>query len=145
VSAFSVPSRLKSAESGWFFPRFGNSHSIRPNLTVLAQANPDRLPRFVRDSEVAMKYVRLLGVLDWAHFPDRPDLRFSPEIQALPYAPFVAAYLVKIDQQLPYIADLHQYLVENPALVWVLGFPLKASSKFPWGFDVRASTLWRKQ
>lgn len=139
MSAFSVQSLLKPVESGWLFPGISHSNCARPNLTALAQTNPGRLPRFVRDSEVAMKYLRLLGILDWAHFPDRPDLRFSPDVQALPYAPFVAAYLVKIDQHLPCIADLHQYLVENPALVWVLGFPLKASSKFSWGFDVRAS------
>jgi len=139
MSAFSVQSLIKPAESSWLFLGISHSNCARPNLTALARTNPDRLPRFVRDSEVAMKYMRLLGILDWAHFPDRPDLRFSPDVQALPYAPFVAAYLVKIDQHLPYIADLHQYLVENPALVWVLGFPLKASSKFPWGFDVRAS------
>lgn len=139
MSALSVPSRLKPAALNWFSSGFSPSQTSRLNLTSLAQLNPARLPDFVRESEVAMKYLRLLGVLDWAHFPERPDLRFSPEIQALPYAPFVAAYLVKIDQHLPYIADLHQYLVENPALVWVLGFPLKTSGKFPCGFDVRAS------
>jgi hypothetical protein len=45
-------------------------------------------------------------MLDWQHFPDRPDQRFSPAEPPMPYAPLVAAYLVKIDQPIAYIADL---------------------------------------
>jgi hypothetical protein len=93
----------------------------------------------VRESAVALKYLRLLGPLDWDRFPDRPDQRFSLDCPPLSYAPLVAAYLVKIDQHLPYLADLREYLVQHPALVWVLGFPLVKSSTFSWGFDVEAS------
>jgi len=34
---------------------------------------------------------------------------------------------------------VRDYLVEHPALVWVLGFPLAPSRHFPWRFDVQAS------
>jgi len=34
---------------------------------------------------------------------------------------------------------LREYLVQHPALVWVLGFPLVPSNAFVWGFDVEAS------
>jgi hypothetical protein len=51
----------------------------------------------------------------------------------------VAAYLVKLEQQLPYMSRLRDYLAENPALVWLLGFPLTPDAHFPWGFDVQAS------
>jgi hypothetical protein len=111
----------------------------RPNLSALAELDERRLPRFVRESAVALKYLRLLGPLDWEHFPDRPDHRFSLDCPPLPYAPLVAAYLVKIDQHIPYVADLREYLVEHPALVWMLGFPLVKSSAFSWGFDADAS------
>lgn len=60
-------------------------------------------------------------------------------------APYVAAYLVKLDQEKRYMSDLRRYLVEHPALVWVLGFPLVASESSPWGFDVEASVPSRKQ
>ncbi|MCK6628815.1 MAG: hypothetical protein L6R45_27010 [Anaerolineae bacterium] len=36
----------------------------------------------------------------------------------------------------PFVAA---YLVEHPALVRVLGFPLEPSDRFAWGFDVQAS------
>jgi hypothetical protein len=57
----------------------------------------------------------------------------------VPYAPFTAACLVKVDQQIVYMARLRQYLVEHPALVWILGFPLVPCTHFSWGFDVEAS------
>lgn len=130
----SLPAWLPALLMGW-----GRRLVHRPTLSELARLPETRLPRFVRESEVALKYLKLLGMLDWIHFPDRPDQRFSPNEPPLPYAPFVAAYLVKIDRHIAYVADLWQYLIENPALVWVLGFPLKASQRFPWHFDVRAS------
>jgi hypothetical protein len=109
------------------------------SLSELATLPQTMLPAFVRESEVAVKYMQLLGMLDWPRFPDRPDQRFSPTEPPMPYAPLVAAYLVKIDLRLAYMADLWQYLIENPALVWVLGFPLCPSQAFAWGFDVKAS------
>jgi hypothetical protein len=109
------------------------------SLAALAQLDESRLPRFVRETAVAVKYLRLFGPLDWERLPERPDQRFSLDCPPLSYAPLVAAYLVKIDQHIPYMADLREYLVEHPALVWVLGFPLVTSSAFSWGFDVEAS------
>jgi len=85
-----------------------------------------------------MRYINLLGNLDWEHFPER-DLETDWGMPAVPFASFVAACLVKLDQQFVYMSHLHQYLVEHPALVWVLGFPLKPSTKYAWGFDTQAS------
>jgi hypothetical protein len=109
----------------------------RPNPHQLAQ-NPDLLPRFVRESPVAMRYLHLLEPLDWGRFPER-DLETDWGTAAVPYASFAAACLVKLDQPLVYMSHLHQYLVEHPALVWVLGFPVVSSLNYPWGFDVQAS------
>jgi hypothetical protein len=120
----------------WLHPRLPTQ---RLTLCKLGQMDETCLPRFVRESQVAMAYLHLLGPLDWRRFPDRPDQRFHPDRPPLSYTSFVAAYLVKIDQHLPYLADLRRYLVQHPALVWVLGFPLVKSSAFSWGFDVEAS------
>ncbi len=109
----------------------------RPDLHHLA-LNPADLPSFVRQSSIAMRYLRLLGPLAWQRFPER-DLETEWGIPTLPYAPFVAACLIKLDQQLAYMSNLRQYLVDHPALTWVLGFPLAPSSAYPWGFDVDAS------
>jgi hypothetical protein len=108
----------------------------RRNLHQLAQ-DPTALPRFVRESAVAMRYLHLLGPLAWDRFPER-DLETDWGMPTMPYAPFVAACLVKLDQHKAYMSKLREYLVEHPALVWVLGFPLVASSRYAWGFDVEA-------
>lgn len=111
---------------------------VRPNLAQLAQVGA-ALPRFVADCAVARKYLELLGPLDWANFPERDPHRPWPGPTPAPRAPFVAAFLVKLHEGKSYMSHLRDYLVEHPALVWVLGFPLEPSERFAWGFDVEAS------
>jgi hypothetical protein len=116
----------------------------RPDLQQLAQRPPDQLPTFVRNCPVAMKYLALLGALDWAHFPARPGGRAWPGPTPAPRAPFAAAYLVKLAEEKRHFGQLRTFLVEHPALVWVLGFPLVPDPAAPWGFDVAASVPSRK-
>lgn len=116
----------------------------RPALSVLAD-QAEQLPEFVRACPVAMKYLRLLGPLDWAHFPERGGGRAWPGSPPQPRAPYVAAYLVKLHEQKRYMSQLRAFLVEHPALVWVLGFKLEANATSPYGFAVEASVPSRKQ
>jgi hypothetical protein len=62
--------------------------------------DPTQLPRFVRESAVAMRYLHLLGPLNWSAFPDRDLERFRYR-PPLPYAPFAAACLVKLEEAKP--------------------------------------------
>jgi hypothetical protein len=110
---------------------------IPRDLHHLASANGS-LPSFVRESPVVMHYLHLLGPLAWHEFPER-DPRRDWGIPAVPYAPFAAACLVKLDQRIIHMSHLRQYLLEHPPLVWALGFPLVISKNSPWGFDVEAS------
>lgn len=137
MTSFSIISPFGQFRQPWRVftrPKIGQT---RPNLHVLAQ-QPTRLPRFVRESAVAIRYLQLLGPLAWDQFPER-NLCHKKGFPAVPYAPFAAAYLVKLDQRLVSMAQLRQYLVDHPALVWLIGFPLTPSSQFSWGFDVEAS------
>jgi hypothetical protein len=112
---------------------------IRPCLSRLAQADPAELPAFVRNCSVARRYLDLLGPLKWEHFPERDPHRPWPGPQPQPRAPYVAAFLVKLEEQKRYMSDLRLFLIEHPALVWVLGFLLVPSDQFEYGFDVNAS------
>jgi len=125
------PTRLRHAT------RRRDSSDRRPGLHQLAQ-DPALLPRFVRESPVARRYLDLLGPLAWHEFPER-DALTAWGAPTLPYAPFVAACLVKLDQQFAYMSQPRHYLVDHPALVWLLGFPLVPSRDYPWGFDADAS------
>jgi hypothetical protein len=116
----------------------------RPNLTVLAQ-QPAQLPDFVRACPVAQKYLKLLGDLDWANFPERPSNRPWPGSAPQPRAPYVAAYLVKLQEEKRYMSQVRTFLIEHPALVWLLGFKLQPDPTAPYGFDVAASVPSRKQ
>ncbi len=123
-------------------PLLGPLTAPRP----LPLASPDLpLPAFVAACPVARKYRDLLGTLDWAHFPERSCDRPWPGITPAPRAPFVAAYLVKLHEHHPSMPALRTFLVEHPALVWLLGFTLVPDPTSPFGFDVAASVPTRRQ
>jgi len=103
------------------------------------------VPAFVAECPVARRYLALLGPLDWAHFPERPTQRPWPGSPPAPRAPYVAAFLVKLNEGLRSMGKLRRYLVEHPALVWLLGFPLVADPAAPHGFDVERSVPLRRQ
>ena len=112
---------------------------VRPKLGLL---NSEDLPKTVQECPVCQKYLRLLGTLDWKNFPKRPS---KPGIIPEDRRPYLAAYLVKINQKLTCMSDLRTYLLEHPTLVWLLGFPLVPDLQSPWGFDVPASVPTRQQ
>jgi len=110
----------------------------RPHLGELAQLEAS-LPPSVRECEVALKYLHLLGPLDWANFPERERAYPWPGPTPHPRAAYVAAFLVKLHEGKEYMSELRDYLAEHPALVWLLGFNLEPSDQFRWGFDVEAA------
>jgi hypothetical protein len=83
--------------------------------------NREQLPRWVRRSPVAMRYLDLLSPLAWDQLPARAPRPHSQE-PAVPYAAFAAACLIKLDQQLVSMPKLRDYLVDHPQLGWLLGF-----------------------
>jgi len=117
----------------------------RPNPAQLAALDQESLPCLVRQSPTTLRYLHLLGDLDWGHFPERPNNRAWPGPTPARRAPYVAAFLVKIEEDKTYMSGLRTFLVEHPALVWLLGFPLVPDPNSLWGFDVQASVPSRKQ
>jgi hypothetical protein len=57
----------------------------------------------------------------------------------------VPLYLDKLAENKTYMSHLRDFLVKHPALVWLLGFELKADPSATHGFDVEASVPSRKQ
>jgi len=99
---------------------------LRPVVRDLVLDRPAiLLPRFVRQSALAMRYHCLLSPIHWSALPERDLIRNYGQ-PAVPYASFVAAYLVKVNQCLAHMSDLRRCLVEHPELCWLLGFPIPA-------------------
>ena len=116
----------------------------QPNLAQLARPTAV-LPDFVAHDPIARKYLALLGPLDWEHFPERPTNQPWPGPTPAPRAPYVAAFLVKLNEGLRSLGHLRRYLVEHPALVWCLGFPLSPDPTAPHGLAVERSLPSRRQ
>jgi hypothetical protein len=123
-------------------PAIGPFDCFRPQPLAHPHAP---FPAFVAACPVAQKYHALLGSLDWPHFPERATDRPWPGSDPAPRASFVAAYLVKLHEQKRSMGALRTFLIEHPALVWLLGFKLVADPTAPHGFDVAQSVPSRRQ
>ena len=120
-----------------FTPKMGGFLHKRLDLHS-AMLQLERLPRFVQECPSAMRILDLLGSIAWDQFPERNLIRDWGRV-TIPYATFSAACLLKLNEGLVSMDDLRRYLIEHPAFIWLLGFPLVYSSKFSCGFDPSAS------
>jgi hypothetical protein len=116
------------------------SRLLHPTQRDLHSAflRPDKLPQFVQDCPSAMRILDLLGPISWDRFPERDLQRFWGQT-TIPHTAFSAACLIKLEENLVSMGVLRRYLVEHPAFIWLLGFPLVPSSKHTYGFDPSAS------
>ena len=130
ISHFMAPSRL-------FYHFFSPRRPHRPDLHTAWQ-HPTDLPDFVQVSPVAQRYLALLGPLDWPHLPER-NLQRNWGQTTIPYAAFIAAYLVNINEGKKSMGSLRDFMLEHPELIWLFGFPLALSKAAPLGFDPEAS------
>lgn len=108
-----------------------------PDLHTLWQ-HRELLPCWVTTSPTLMRYLEFLGPLRWAEFPER-DLQARWRFRPVPYAAFVAAELVRLNEQLSSAAALHRFLFEHPGFIWLLGFPCVMAPENPLGFNPLAS------
>jgi hypothetical protein len=118
----------------------GFSSLFRSKRTNLHNAflNPGALPGFVSDCPSAMRILDLIGSLPWQAFPER-NLQRNWGQPTIPHAAFSAACLLKLNENMVSMGDFHLYLLEHPAFIWLLGFPLKPSRQHACGFDPQTS------
>ena len=122
----------------WPFSPEAQKTSVKPcDLHTLAQL-PQHLPACVTDSPTVMRCLDLLAPLDWAHFPERNLQRDWGQFQ-IPYAARAAAELIRLNETIPSMEKLRQFLIEHPGFIWLFGFPLQLAPELPLGFNPRAS------
>ena len=109
----------------------------QPDLHTLFQ-HRECLPAFITDCAPAMRILDLLGPLHWDDFPER-DLQRNWSQSTIPYTAFIAAELVKLNEGQSSFGRLHRHLLEHPAFISLLGFPLVPAPNSAPGFNTLAS------
>lgn len=94
---------------------------------------------FVHDP-VARRYDEIFEMLDWSAIapeekPDRLPVGRLPH----PESAYIKAFMVMIIEKKAFVSELYKYLIEHPALVWVLGFRFVPATDSVHGFDVARS------
>jgi hypothetical protein len=100
-------------------------------------------PRFVQQCPVTMPLIQQLRLLDWERLP-RPTTRRWFGQSPVPLAAYIGAYLVKLAYGIRSTGHLRQFLLDHPALVWALGFPLVSERHSPCGFNPEVSLPSRR-
>jgi hypothetical protein len=109
----------------------------RPNLHTY-WLRRDRLPACALDCPTVLRHLDLIGPLAWGHFPERNLERNFGQPQ-IPYAALAAAELIRLEQDLRSMGDLHLFLREHPGFIPLLGFPLVPAPNHPLHFNALAS------
>ena len=109
------------------------ARGVPPDLHT-AWLHLERLPVVVRRSPLVRRQLDLLGPLAWDRLPER-DLERNWEQPTLPYAAFIPALLVKLNEGHKWMGSMRRFLAEHPVLTWVLGFRLPISNLSDPGFD----------
>ena len=108
-----------------------------PDLHTLWQF-PEHLPPYICLSPTLLRYLDLLGPLDWGHLPERNLTRPWGRV-TIPDAALAMAELIRLNEGLPSRGHLRRYLIEQPGFIALLGFPLRPAPDFPLGFNALAS------
>src|SRR3972149_5355854 len=127
----------------WTFP-LGLSKTLeKPTDLHTLWEFPQHLPPAVTDSPTVMRCFELLAPLDWAHFPERNLQRNWGQSQT-PYAALAAAELIRLNENKSSTESLHEFLIEHPGFISLLGFPLAFAPEMPLGFNALASLPTRQ-
>lgn len=104
----------------------------------------EQFPAFVRDCPTTMPLIAKFRLLDWEQMAQPLSCQWFGK-QPVPLTAYVGAFLVKVDQKLASTSHLRRFLVQHPALVWALGFPLYGRTPTRHGFDADLSLPSRQQ
>lgn len=94
----------------------------------------DALPAEITQSPTIMRILDLIGPLDWSHFPER-DLKPRFGQTTYPYAAYVAAELIKLNEGLGSLKRLRCFLQEHSGFKSLLGFLPSCLSDWVFGFN----------
>lgn len=118
--------------------------SVAPAHLPRLMCQDEQMPRFVRECPTTMALITKFRLLAWEQMAQPVSCQWFGK-QPVPLVAYVGAFLVKIDQKLASTSHLRRFLVQHPALVWALGFPLYGHTSARHGFDAETSLPSRQQ
>lgn len=95
-----------------------------------------KAPEWFGQDGVAQRYEALFDMLDWSVVPEKDEQVVQPGRLAHPASAYIKALLVMQAEKQEYVTEVYRYLCEHPALVWVVGFRVKADGSSAYGFNV---------
>lgn len=104
----------------------------------------DQLPRFVQECATTMSLISKFRLLAWDEVARPLACQWFGK-QSVPLVAYIGAFLVKCEQKLASVSHLRRFLVQHPALIWALGFPLCGHITGQHGFDPDLSLPSRQQ
>ena len=93
-------------------------------------------PEWFTHDPVANHYQALFHLLDWSELDNPPEPSPKGRLPH-PESAYIKAFLVMVEEKFCYITQLHRFLCDHPALIWLIGFRLVPSHISPYGFDVK--------
>lgn len=93
-------------------------------------------PWWFGEDGVAQRYEEMWGLLEWGAVEEKEEGEVQRGRLGHPETAYIKALLVMQAEKQEYVTELRRYLCEHPALVWVVGFRLKADKHSRYGFDV---------
>jgi hypothetical protein len=95
------------------------------------------VPDWVANDPVAQEYATFFACLHWEQVRERSEQGCQSGQRPHPERAYIGALLVMIVEGKVYFTHLRKFLLQPPALVWVLGFRRVPDPRSPWGFDVK--------
>ena len=111
-----------------------------PRLVV----KDEQLPRFVQECATTMAIIPKFRLMAWEQATQNGHRQWFGQ-QNVPQVAYIGAFLVKIELKLASISHLRRFLVQHPALIWALGFPLYGQTATRHRFDAERSLPSRQQ
>lgn len=118
--------------------------TVTPVHLPRLMGSDEQMPRFVRECATTMALLPKFRLLAWEQIAQPVTCQWFGK-HPVPLVAYVGAFLVKVDQKLPSTTHLRRFLVQHPALVWALGFPLYGQTPTRHGFDADLSLPSRQQ
>ena len=98
----------------------------------------EKCPQFVQQCATTQKLINFLLIFDWdcLQISQKTSIFHAHSVSI---ATYISSLLVKTYLHQPTMPQFRNFLIEHPALIWALGYPLYPAPDQYYGFDIEQS------